>query len=102
MGIFRRMVNDCIKIGLQNDASTLKRLSRLSYPSLSRYDIISYYKLNAISKAAGILANRKQSLKRGIRTKSPYVRRDILISSYAFKIVDGKLKVPIRSRGQGF
>ena len=68
METFRRMVNDCIRIGLENDASTLKRLSKLCYSELARYDIISYYKLHAISKAAGILANRKQSIKRGYPT----------------------------------
>jgi putative transposase len=69
METFRRMVNDCIRIGLENDACTLKKLSMLCYPALARYDVISYYKLHAISKAAGILANRKQSIKRGYRTK---------------------------------
>jgi len=59
METFRKLVNDCIRIGLENDVSSMKHLSKLSYPSLSRYDVISYYKLHAISKAAGILASRK-------------------------------------------
>ena len=98
MEIFRRMVNDCIQIGLENDVSSLKRLSKLCYPLLEKYDIISYYKLHAISRAAGILANRKQSIKRGCPTATPYFKKGILISSYGFKIKDGILKVPIGDR----
>ena len=98
METFRRMVNDCIRLGLQNDASTMKRLSKLSYSELVRYDIVSYYKLHAISKAAGILANRKQSLKRGYPTKAPYLAKTVLISSYGFKIINGILKVPIGNK----
>ncbi|MEW6603363.1 MAG: hypothetical protein AB1351_01590 [Thermoproteota archaeon] len=62
METFRQMVNDCIRIGLDNNASTLKQLSKLCYPKLEDYKIVSYYKLHAVSKAAGILANRKQSI----------------------------------------
>ena len=53
METFRHMVNYCIRIGLQHDVSTLKKLSIYCYHSLEKYDVISYYKLHAISKAAG-------------------------------------------------
>jgi len=98
METFRRMVNDCLRIGLENEASTLKKLSKLCYPALDKYHIISYYKLHAISKAAGILSNRKQSIKRGYPTKTPYMRRASLVSSYGFKVENGVLKVPLGSR----
>jgi len=62
--IFRRMVNDSIRIGLANDASSLRRLSLLSYSQLAHYAPPSCYKLCAISRAAGILAARKKSIKR--------------------------------------
>ncbi len=92
------MVNHCIRIGLQNDAHTLKRLTILSYHELKLYDIISYYKLCAISKAAGILSNRKQSVKRGMNTKDPYLKKPILLSCYGFKIVNGIFKIPLGDR----
>jgi hypothetical protein len=38
---FRQMTNDCIKIGLEYNASTLKRLCKLCYPALAKYHIIS-------------------------------------------------------------
>src|SRR5256886_10126505 len=55
--VFRRMVNESIRIGLANDVSSLRRLSLLSYNQLAHYDSPSCYKLCAISRAAGILAS---------------------------------------------
>ena len=88
MSKFRNMVNDCIRIGLQNNVTSLKTLSTKSYRYLDRYDIVSYYKLHAISRASGILQNRKKSIKRGFKTKTPYLKNDMIISCYGFK-VDG-------------
>jgi putative transposase len=98
MRIFRRMVNECITIGMQNDVATMKHLSNLSYKSLGRYDIVAYYKLCAISRAAGILANRKKSLKRGYPTRKPCAHRQMLISCYGFKVVNRVLKVPLGNK----
>ena len=64
--LFRRMVNDSLRIGLVNDVSSLRRLSLLSYSQLAHYDSPSYYKLCAISRAAGILAARNKSVRRGL------------------------------------
>jgi putative transposase len=98
MESFRQMTNICIQIGLENDASSLKRLSLLSYKQLHAFQTPSYYKLCAISKAAGILAARKKSIRRGFRTKSPYLKKQLLTSCYGFKVTDGKLLVPVGSR----
>jgi hypothetical protein len=51
MRSFRTMTNECIRIGLASDASTLRRLSLLSYHSLASFNVLSYYELCAISKA---------------------------------------------------
>lgn len=96
--IFQHMVNDCIRIGIRNNAYSLKKLSALSYHDLTHYDIPSYYKLCAISKAVGILSNRRQSIKRGINTKNPHLKKSILISCYGFKMVNEKFKIPIGNR----
>src|SRR5213594_2774815 len=98
MEIFRQMVNDCVKIGLENGISTMKKLCNLAHKQLASYDITSYYKLCAISHAAGILANRKKSIKRGMNPRQPYVTKPLLISCYGLKIVDGTLKVPLGNR----
>lgn len=98
METFRQMVNDCLRVGLANDISTMKRLCKLCYHALARYDILSYYKLHAISKAVGILSNRKQSIKRGYPTRTPYMKRKVLISSYGFKVANGMLRIPLVER----
>jgi len=95
---FRQMVNDCIRAGLQHDISSMKLLCKLTYKQLASYDIITYYKLCAISHAAGILANRKKSFKRGLYPRKPYAIRPLLISCYGFKIVDGFLKIPFGNK----
>jgi len=98
METFRQMVNDCIRIGLDNNVSTMKKLSNLAYKQLANYDVLSYYKLCAISHAAGILANRKKSIKRNLRPRQPYATKPLLVSCYGFKIKDGVLKVPLGNR----
>ena len=95
MQSFKQMTNECIQIGLENEASTLRRLSLLSYQSLARFRVPSKYKLCAISKAAGILASRKKSLRRGYPTRSPYQKRPMLTCCYDFKVVDDFLCIPI-------
>jgi putative transposase len=97
--VFRRMINDSIRIGLVNDASSLRRLSLLAYNQLAHYDSPSCYKLCSISRAAGILAARKKSLKRGFPTREPYTVRPQLVSCYGFKIRNGGLEIPV-SRGK--
>lgn len=93
---FRQMTNDCIRIGLRENILTLKMLSLLSYGELKRYDnVLSYYKLCAISKAAGILSSRKKSLMRGYPARNPYVAKPILTSYRGFKFADGCLVIPV-------
>ncbi len=70
----------------------------LSYHELKQYDIPSYYKLCAISKAAGILASRNKSIKRGYPVKNPYMKKPVLVSCYGFKYQDGTLKIPLGDR----
>ena len=99
MEVFRRMVNESIRIGLANNVSSLRRLSLLSYNQIAQYDSPSCYKLCAISRAAGILAARKKSLKRGFPTRTPYAVRQQLVSCYSFKTKNGELEIPV-SRGK--
>jgi len=80
LGVFRRMVNESLRIGMGNRASSLRKLSLLSYNQLAQYDSPSYYKLCAISRAAGILAARKKSTRRGYATRTPYAFRQHLVS----------------------
>lgn len=91
------MVNDCIRIGLDSDATSLKRLSIIAYHTLSqKYSSApSYYRLTAISKAAGILASRAKSLRRDVPTKDPFLKKPLLVSCYAFQAKNGFLCFPV-------
>jgi putative transposase len=95
------MVNESIRIGLANNVSSLRKLSLLSYSQLAQYDCPSCYKLCAISRAAGILAARKKSLKRGFPARNPYTVRQQLVSCYSFKVKNHGLEIPI-ARGKRF
>lgn len=95
---FRQMVNDCIRIGLKENATSLKSLSLKAYRELSRYKIPSYYKLCAISATVGILRNYRKTKRKNPNPKTPYARRLMLTTCYGFKIKDGKLRLPIQPR----
>src|SRR5437588_5465844 len=85
---FRRMVNVCIAVGIEENVSSLKTLSSKSYRRLS-HDILSYYRLCAISTATGILRNHRKAKKKNPWTKVPYAGKLMLTTCYGFKIQNG-------------
>ena len=115
---FRQMTNDCIRIGLKfesenNRTPSMKKLSLLSYGELrKRYGGYSGYALCANSKAAGILSARRKSIKRGFRSRTPYLSRPVLVSCYGFKVDNGNLiihldtetleSIPLNSHSKAF
>src|SRR5713226_8006786 len=96
--IFRRMVNDCVEIGLSSGVTALKRLAVLSWPRRSKYDCPSYYKACAVSRAAGILAARKKSMRRGRPNKDPHSLKPQITAYQGFTIKDGVLRMPLEKR----
>jgi putative transposase len=95
---FRHMVNDVIKIGLERNCSTMKKLSLLSYHALAKYNIMSYYRLTAISQAASRLTQHKKDAKNGKNPKTPYVKKLYLVSCYGFKVNGMLLSFPVQNR----
>ncbi len=95
---FRQMMNDCVRIGLAENVTSLKALSLKAYKQLAGYDAMSYYKLCAISAAAGILRNYRRTARHGENPTTPYVRRLRLTTCYGFKIKDGCLQLPYHPR----
>ena len=71
---FRSMVNDCIRIGIETGTTSLKGLSLKAYHQLTSYDVLSYYKLCAISKATGILKNYHKAVRKSPKVLRPHVR----------------------------
>src|SRR5208337_69989 len=76
--------------------TSLKSLSLKAYRQLEHYDVMSYYKLCAISKAAGILKNYRKASGKRKPVKQPYAQRPQLATCYGFKISDGNLQLPIK------
>jgi putative transposase len=95
---FRKMVNDCIRIGLAEGVTSKQSLCKKVYHQLSRYDVPTYYRLTAVSKAVGIIRNYIRTLKKHPDAKKPYASKLMLVDCYAFRIVDGKLRLPIKPR----
>ncbi|MEO9310108.1 MAG: transposase, partial [Nitrososphaera sp.] len=98
METFKDMVNHCIRIGLENNCSSMKKLSLLSYHTIKDYQIQSKYKLTAIAQAAGRLAQMKKDIKKGRKVKSPFIKKPYLVSCYGFKINGMLLSFPISNR----
>jgi putative transposase len=94
--LFRQMLGECIRIGLTENITSMKALSTSAYKQLQTYDVLSYYKLCAISKASGILRNYKKAKRSRRRIKEPYARKRQLTTCYGFKIADGRLLIPYR------
>jgi putative transposase len=96
---FRCMVNDCIRIGLRENVTSMKSLCMKAYHQLSAYDIPTCYRLTAISRASGILRNYRKELKRNRGARVPYVTRLALTDCYGFRVIHRLLRLPIR-RGE--
>jgi len=96
------MVNDCIRIGLEEKTTSLKSLSKKAYHQLERYKVPTYYRLTAISKAVGALKNYRQTLRKHSTVKKPRATKLMLTDCYAFKIVEGTLRLSIGHRDYVF
>ncbi|WXG44000.1 MAG: transposase [Promethearchaeati archaeon SRVP18_Atabeyarchaeia-1] len=95
---FRRMVNDCIRIGLAENATSMKALSKKAYHELAGCDAPTYYRLTAISKATGILRNYRHALRKQPKAKRPHAAKLMLTDCYGFRIISGELRLPIRAK----
>jgi putative transposase len=95
---FRRMVNACIGVGVATNVTSMKALSKKAYHNLAAYDVATYYRLTAISKAAGILRNYRQALRKRGGVKQPHASQLMLTDRYGFRIIGDELRLPIRAR----
>jgi putative transposase len=80
--------------------TSLKSLSTKAYNQLATYDVMSYYKLCAISKASSILRNHRKARRKNPKTREPYARRLQLTTCYGFKVkaVEGVLSLPFKPK----
>ncbi|MBI2937789.1 MAG: hypothetical protein HYY22_06235, partial [Thaumarchaeota archaeon] len=96
---FRLMMNDCIRIGLRENVTSMKSLSLKCYHALNTYDVYSKFRLTAISKASGILRNYRKALRKNPNTKKkiPYVKKIQLVDCYGFRIQGKRLRLALRA-----
>ena len=95
---FRQMLNECIRIGLAENMTSLKSLSLRTYKQLSGYEVMSCYKLCAISAATGILRNHRKMKRKNPKTKEPYAKRLRLTTCYGFKLRASCLFLPFKHK----
>ena len=90
------MANSCIKIGLEEGVTSLKSLSLKAYHKLRGFEVPSYYRLCAMSHVVGILRNYRRASRRGKKPKIPFSSRSVLVTCYGFKIVEDRLRLPLK------
>jgi putative transposase len=93
---FRKMLNDCIRIGLAENVTSKQSLTKKAYPQLAKYKIPTYYRLTAISKAVGILSNYRKIIKKHPDAKKPYATKQMLTDCYGFRIMGNNLRLVIQ------
>src|SRR5437867_12677306 len=100
---FRSMVNDCLRIGLRENLTSMKSPSMKAYHQLSAYDLPTCYRLTAISRASGILRNyRKELEKRNRSARVPSVTRLSLTDCYGFRVIHRLVRLLIRNGEYAF
>jgi putative transposase len=98
---FRRMVNDCIRIGLENNLTSTQSLSMKAYHELKGYGLPAAYRLTAVTKAVAILKNHRKALRKG-RAKRPHAAKRMVTDCYLFRIIDGKRRISLGRRRYEF
>lgn len=95
---FRRMVNEAIRVGLERDISSRFKLSNAVYKELHN-GLHTWYILSAIEKACAILKNYRKAKRKNPNVKKPYVKKPFLsIGNQGYKIVNDKLRIPMKPR----
>lgn len=94
MNQFKMMVNNCIRIGINNNCYTHMRLVKLCYKELDNFDIQTSYKLYAIVEALYRLKSYKSVLKKNKRVRVPYVKKPYLTNGYYFHVNNMLLTIP--------
>ncbi len=90
------MVNDCVRIGLRENVTSMKSLCMKAYHQLSAYDIPTCYRLTAISRAAGILRNHRRVMKKNRSARVPYVTGLSLTDCYGFLVIHRLVRVTVK------
>jgi IS605 OrfB family transposase len=85
METYRRILNDCVIIGLAENKISFMSLRSACYPKLKDFETPAAYKNNAISRASGIPSNYRKLLKKGKLARKPCCWKPILTTCYERK-----------------
>jgi len=96
------MVNRAIRYGIQNNITSKFGLCRQLYAAFRRdHPIYAKHIVSSFEIAASILKNFRRRVRRGLQTRTPFVRRLFLkTENQAFRLDrrTGSLSLPIRAR----
>lgn len=96
--MFRQMVNVAIRVGLEKNITSRFSLSNAVYKEFHN-GLHTWYILSAVEKACTILKNYRKAKRKNPKTKKPYVKKPyVSIGNQAYKIIDGKLRLPSKPR----
>src|SRR3989442_14242561 len=90
------MVNDCVRIGLRENVTSMKSLCMKAYHQLSAHDVPTCYRLTAISRASGILRNHRRVMKINRSARDPYVTGLSLTDCYGFRVIHRLVRVTFK------
>jgi putative transposase len=96
--VFRKMVNEAIRVGLERNITSRFKLSNAVYEPLHN-GLHTWYILSAVEKACTLLKNYRKAKRKNPKTKKPHVKKPFLsIGNQAYKIIDGKLRLPTKPK----
>jgi hypothetical protein len=97
---FRLLVNESIRIALQNHLQSRKRLTQVAYAELSRtHQVYKQYIPSAFEVALAVLKAYRRRVRKGLKATHPWVRRLFLKAenqSYSLDRSSGLLRRPLR------
>jgi putative transposase len=96
---FRTMVNYCINVGLEKNASSRFKLQEQVYSHLGEFGLHSWYVLSAVEVATVILKNYRKAKRRRQYARTPRASKLMAkLGNQGYKVFDGKLRLPIKPR----
>jgi putative transposase len=96
---FKNMVNYCIAVGLEKNATSRFKLQDQTYYQLGKHGLHSWYSLSAIEVATAILKNYRKTNRRQKKVRTPRATKLMAkLGNHGYRVIDGKLRIPIRPR----
>lgn len=97
---FRFMVNEAIRIGIQNSITSKLALRNMVYPRFKNQFHTSYINM-VVFKAHSLLKSYRRSKRKNPNTKIPRIKPDklfLVVDSYVYKIIHNHIQIPTRPR----